>query len=92
MIQGPKSLVKSATDGCLAPGAVVSIETMKCPMVKIAHAQLTPTIASATARAFGSSAPGSASSLCSTSASGRGVSGARSVTSTNNAMSPPISR
>ena len=37
----------------------VSIETMKRPSVKIAHSQLTPTIASATRARRGSSAPGS---------------------------------
>jgi hypothetical protein len=56
-------LVKSATDGCFSPGRGGQHRDHEMAIVKIAQAQLTPTIASAEPRACGSSAPGSAQLL-----------------------------
>ena len=76
----------------LAPGAVVNIETMKWPIVKIAQAQLMPTMARAAARAFGSARPVSSSSLCRTSVSGAACQARWSATITISAISAAISR
>src|SRR3954453_20360068 len=62
IISTPQVLVKSPTEGSLAPGtAGVGIETAKGISRRIAHNQLAPTIASRAARTRGLRAPGSAS-------------------------------
>src|SRR5437763_7249341 len=93
MINTPHVLVKSATDGGLAPGvAGVSIETAKVISRRIAHSQLAPTIASRAARIRGLRAPGSARAPYSVPRAGREVSGAVSVTSNNPTKIAAISR